>query len=166
MNHSPTIPTHVRLTALGGWLLCTALVLCTATSAMAQDTYGLPDGWVEVDPHEGRLAAVLHSDSLTRMEGWRVKLGEDDLDRFQAQLKRRLQGKGFELADSNDADIDGLSVRLYRWNRTFRGRAFAMQIVEVYRRGELWQFSSVYLEGVDDLGWEAALMTFAKALLS
>ncbi|MBH23145.1 MAG: hypothetical protein CMH57_01540 [Myxococcales bacterium] len=164
-----TVRTASPLLQLGR-ALCVALLLAASlaigATAAAQSRYGLPDGWVEAEPHEGRLAAMLHSESLTRMEGWRVKLGQEDLDRFHSQLERRLKGKGFQLDDTSETTIDGYPARITLWSRSFRGKAFTLQIVELYRRGEMWQFSSMYREGAEAIDWEAALMTFAKALLS
>ena len=150
---------------LASALMALACVLITADSSFAS-SYGLADGWTEVRPQEGRQAAVFHSESLTRMEAWRIKLSGKELKRFQAQLERRLKGRGFRPERSYEVKLAGGTATVTSWSRTFQERPFTLKIVEVYRQGKLWQFSSTFAEGEGAAVWEEDLITFAGALLS
>lgn len=123
--------------------------------------------WVEVEAAAGRKKAMFHAASLARMESWSMKIAEADLPAFQKAFEQRLTGSGYKVRGSEKVVVNGYPATLRRYSGTAHEAGFTVTVIEVYRRGELWQFSAVYKESeeLSDANLVEALTGFAASSL-
>ena len=128
----------------------------------------LPQGWRDYPPTEGRVAAARHDAARATMEAWSMSVPEAQLETFRSALKQRLEAERFEPGAITELTLDGYPATVQKYEREVLERSFTLLVLEVYRRGELWQFTAMFRPG-EELGSaqiESDLQAFAAEVLA
>lgn len=164
--HDPRhTPTSAPRGAFGAASVALACALAVAVPAEALDP---PEGWVSVEPRDGRDHAAVHTESLARMESWRVALPRAQHDAFRSRFEDRMKRQGFSIQDTDTVDVSGAPARLARYGQEVRGEPFTMLVLEVSQGGALWHISALIPQADPAVArtLEADMMAFAKAALA
>lgn len=150
---------------LGAACVALACVLAVVVPAWALDP---PEGWVSVKPRDGRDHAAVHTESLARMESWRVALPRAQHEAFRSRFDERMRRRGFAAQDTDTVDIAGTPARLARYAQEVRGEPFMMLVLEVSQGEALWHISALIPQADPAAArtLEADMITFAKAALA
>jgi hypothetical protein len=151
-------------------LVLTLVVVVLATAGIGQTVgaQSLPDGWETTKAPEGRVAAALHTASRAKMEAWKVDVGEDDVEPFQAAFEDRLRAGGFARTGAENVKVGTTAAQLRTYTKSVLDKEFILLVVEVAGPGELWQFTATYrpAETLNPNKQTADLTTWAASILA
>lgn len=139
----------------GRWLVAGALTLMLGlaaahTAAQQPASTQPPAGWTSREAPAGRVAAMLHAESLAYAEVSRLDIDAQDAEAAANDVAERLGKNGLHLSGKPfAARVGSKNATARRFTALILDENFTVMVVDLPHEGKLWQLTVTYKPTTD-----------------